>query len=78
MRRHYDEREEYYDDEESGGLDIVDLIFALLRRWKVIVLVTIPIVIAGFLWLLQDQLFTDQRQLLWYQQEMDFLLMEVI
>ena len=48
MRRHYDEREEYYDDEESGGLDIVDLIFALLRRWKVIVLITIPIVIAGF------------------------------
>ena len=48
MRRNYDEREEYYDDEESGGLDIVDLIFALLRRWKVIVLITIPIVIAGF------------------------------
>ena len=48
MRRHYDEREEYYDDEESGGLGIVDLIFALLRRWKVIVLITIPIVIAGF------------------------------
>lgn len=48
MRRHYDEREEYYNDEESGGLDIVDLIFALLRRWKVIVLITIPIVIAGF------------------------------
>ena len=48
MRRHYDEREEYYDDEESRGLDIVDLIFALLRRWKVIVLITIPIVIAGF------------------------------
>lgn len=48
MRRHYDEREEYYDDEESGGLDVVDLIFALLRRWKVIVLITIPIVIAGF------------------------------
>ena len=48
MKRHYDEREEYYDDEESGGLDIVDLIFALLRRWKVIVLITIPIVIAGF------------------------------
>lgn len=48
MRRHYDEREEYYDDEESEGLDIVDLIFALLRRWKVIALITIPIVIAGF------------------------------
>ena len=48
MKRHYDEREEYYDDEESGGLDVVDLIFALLRRWKVIVLITIPIVIAGF------------------------------
>lgn len=48
MKRHYDEREEYYDDEESGGLDIIDLIFALLRRWKVIILITIPIVIAGF------------------------------
>ena len=48
MRRHYDEREEYYDDEDEGGLDLVDLIFALLRRWKVIILVAIPIIIAGF------------------------------
>lgn len=46
MRHEYDQRD-YYDDEEDGGLDLVDLIFATIRRWKVIVLITVPIVLAG-------------------------------
>lgn len=46
MRREYDQRD-YYEDEEDGGLDLVDLIFATIRRWKVIVLITVPIVLAG-------------------------------
>ena len=46
MRHEYDQRD-YYDDEEDGGLDLVDLIFATIRRWKLIVLITIPIVLAG-------------------------------
>lgn len=46
MRHEYDQRD-YYDEEENGGLDLVDLIFATIRRWKVIVLITVPIVLAG-------------------------------
>ena len=46
MRHEYDQRD-YYDEEEDGGLDLVDLIFATIRRWKLIVLITIPIVLAG-------------------------------
>lgn len=46
MRHEYDQRD-YYDDEEDGGLDLVDLIFATIRRWKIIVLITVPIVLAG-------------------------------
>lgn len=46
MRHEYDQRN-YYDDEEEGGLDFVDLIFATIRRWKLIVLIAIPIVLAG-------------------------------
>ena len=45
MRHEYDQRD-YYDDEEEG-LDLVDLIFATIRRWKVIVLIAIPIIAAG-------------------------------
>jgi capsular polysaccharide biosynthesis protein len=46
MRHEYDQRD-YYDEEEDGGLDLVDLIFATIRRWKVIVLITVPILLAG-------------------------------
>lgn len=44
--RNYQEDEYYYEDESK--LDLVDLLFMLIRRWKVIVLVIIPIVMAGF------------------------------
>lgn len=45
-RKNYKEYDDYYDEEE-GGLDLVDLIFATIRRWKVIVLIAIPIIGAG-------------------------------
>lgn len=45
MRHEYDQRE-YYDDEEDG-LDLVDLIFATIRRWKVITLIAVPVILAG-------------------------------
>lgn len=45
MRHEYDQRG-YYDDEDDG-LDLVDLIFSTIRRWKVIALIAVPIIIAG-------------------------------
>jgi capsular polysaccharide biosynthesis protein len=45
-RKNYKEYDDYYDEEE-GGLDLVDLIFAVIRRWRLIVLITIPILGAG-------------------------------
>ena len=45
-RKNYKEYDDYYDEKE-GGLDLVDLIFATIRRWKVIVLIAIPIIGAG-------------------------------
>ena len=44
--RNYKEDEYYYEDESK--LDLVDLLFMLIRRWKVIILITIPIIIFGF------------------------------
>lgn len=44
-RRRYEDFDDYYEEDE---IDLADLFFMLIRRWKVIVLVTIPIVIAGF------------------------------
>lgn len=38
--------EEYY--EEKIDIDLVDLLFVLIRRWKVIILIIIPIIIFGF------------------------------
>lgn len=52
MRHEYDQRD-YYDDEEEG-LDLVDLIFATIRRWKLITLIAIPIIAAGIFLQLQD------------------------
>lgn len=44
MRYEYDQRDY---EEEDGGLDLVDLIFATIRRWKVIALITVPILLVG-------------------------------
>lgn len=43
MKKNYYEEEEFEDDE----LDLNDLIFTLLRRWKVILLIAFPIFIIG-------------------------------
>lgn len=45
-KRKYEDFDNYYEEEDE--IDLADLLFMLIRRWKVIVLVTIPIVIAGF------------------------------
>ena len=47
MREKHYERERYF-DEYDDGIDLVDLVFMFIRRWKVIVLIMIPIVILGF------------------------------
>ena len=47
MRKSHYEEERYF-DEYDDGIDLVDLIFMFIRRWKIIVLITIPIVILGF------------------------------
>lgn len=44
MRKNYHEEDYYEDDDE---IDLVDLIFTLLRRWKVIVLTAVPIIALG-------------------------------
>lgn len=47
MRR---ENYDYYDEEiEEDVLDIEDLIFTLLRRWKLIILTMIPVLVLGFI-----------------------------
>lgn len=40
---------ETYFDEHEDTIDLIDLFFMFIRRWKVIVLFMIPIVILGFL-----------------------------
>ena len=47
MREKYYQEERYFDEHEDE-IDLVDLIFMFIRRWKVIVLITIPVVILGF------------------------------
>ena len=44
-RRKYGDYDDYYEEDE---IDLADLLFMLIRRWKVIVLVTIPVVMLGF------------------------------
>ena len=44
-RKYEDYEEEFENDEEE--IDLVDLIFTLIRRWKLIVLTAIPVVILG-------------------------------
>ena len=45
MKKRYYDEEEYLDGKE---VDLVDFIFIFIRRWKVIVLIMIPIIIFGF------------------------------
>lgn len=45
MRQKFYEEESYYEEE---GIDLLDLIFMVIRRWKVMVLIIIPIVALGF------------------------------
>lgn len=45
MRQKFYEEESYYEEE---GIDLLDLIFMVIRRWKVIVLMIIPTVALGF------------------------------
>ena len=45
MRQKFYEEERYYEEE---GIDLLDLIFMVIRRWKLIVLLMIPVVIIGF------------------------------
>lgn len=44
MRKNYHEEDYFEDDDE---IDLVDLIFTLLRRWKVIVLTAVPVIALG-------------------------------
>lgn len=46
MRQKYYEEEKY--SEEENEIDLLDLIFMVIRRWKVIVLMIIPTVALGF------------------------------
>lgn len=48
MRQKSYEEERYY-EEDNDEIDLVDLIFILIRRWKVIVLMMIPTIILGFI-----------------------------
>lgn len=45
--RYENNQRNYYNEEESGELDLLDLVFMVIRRWKVIVLMMIPAVILG-------------------------------
>lgn len=43
-------KKNYHDDEyfeEDDDIDLVDLVFTLLRRWKLIVLTAVPVIILG-------------------------------
>lgn len=46
MRQKYYEEEKYY--EEDNEINLLDLIFIVIRRWKLIVLMIIPTVALGF------------------------------
>ena len=47
MRQEYYEEKRYFQEEENE-IDLLDLIFMVIRRWKVIVLMIIPTVALGF------------------------------
>ena len=44
-KKYEDYDEEFENDEDE--IDLADLIFTLIRRWKLIVLTAIPVVILG-------------------------------
>ena len=46
MRQKYHEEEKYYEEEKE--IDLLDLVFMVIRRWKVIVLMIIPTAVFGF------------------------------
>ena len=48
MKEKYYEEEKYFDEHEDE-IDLLDLVFMFIRRWKVIVLLMIPVIILGFL-----------------------------
>lgn len=48
MKEKYYEEEKYFDEHEDE-IDLLDLVFMFIRRWKVIVLLMVPVVILGFL-----------------------------
>ena len=43
-------REKYYEEEKDDyyEIDLVDIIFMFIRRWKAVVLLMIPIMMIGF------------------------------
>lgn len=41
-------RQKYYEEENENEIDLLDLIFMLIRRWKVMALMIIPTVALGF------------------------------
>lgn len=45
MKKNYHDDE--YFEEEDDEIDLVDLVFTLLRRWKLIVLTAVPVIILG-------------------------------
>ena len=49
QRRKMKKREDYYEEDlyEEDELDLMDLVFTLFRRWKLIVLVAVPIIGMG-------------------------------
>ena len=47
-KRKYEDFDDYYDEDEDE-IDLMDLVFVLFRRWKLILLVAVPVFIAGFL-----------------------------
>ena len=44
----YEKEKKSYYEENEGKIDLLDLIFMVIRRWKVMVLIIIPIVALGF------------------------------
>ena len=48
MREKYYNEERYFDEQDDDVIDLLDIVFMFIRRWKVIVLLTIPVVMIGF------------------------------
>ena len=47
MREKYYDEKKYFEEDEDV-IDLADIIFMIIRRWKVVVLLMIPVVILGF------------------------------